>query len=243
MQVHGGLGLTVGHTIGQWRAKVAQLIRDPGRDVKADTDLDSIGLTQAWAQFSIDRPCELVSEVPGAGSQYLALPPGWVDGYSVLTEVEYPARQNPANIVDPKWWTIGRDPVTVTTQRIVLLADTPTASQWVRLTYTGLWPTPDATASTDLIDAVAFEAVAALAASFVEVALASEAARNRRASLPTDYVGSEDRARMLLESSKAHRQIYDSLAGLGGADDAGAAVSRGFDYDPQRGSLFHGLIR
>ncbi len=200
----------------------------------------------------------MATEVAGAASSYLDLPEGWLPGFSSLTDVEFPARQNPPRNLDSLSWRITRDPSDIDVQQI-LLAHTPAVGQYVRLFFTAPWPMPTGATGfdpddpmADLIDDLGFEAVAALAASFCCLSLAGEAGRARWGSLPTDAAGresgSQDRTQRLLTLARAYRDTYDRFIGIGsggdgrGSDDGGSHLpaSGSFDFDPSYGSIFHG---
>lgn len=238
----------MGHTIAEWRAKVLDLVRDASSKDLSTAQAETVGIRPALAQYSVDRPRELVVEQAGTASPYLSLPAGWVSGVSRLVSIEYPARANPPNYLDAQSWSVVRSVANVAVEQI-LLDRTPAASEYVRFRFTGAWPYPSATAVDDLVDDVAYEAVTALAASFCEISLASEAARSRSGALPTDFADGRDRHRSLLEAASRHRAVYDRFLGLateGSGGDGGRAgapsapASGRFDLDPSRLSLFHG---
>lgn len=238
----------MGRTMAAWQSKVSQLLANRGeRDIDNPT-LESVGIRPAFAQFSVDRPHESVVESAGSGSAYVALPAGWIDGLSALRAVEYPARRNPPATLDAASWAIVRDPDDVSVRKLLLNRST-LASQWVRLTFTGPWPVPTSDPDDDVLNDVAFEAVAALAASFCCVHLQAEAARSRAGALASDFSDGRERAQRLNEAAKAYRSLYEAFLGMGKALDAeggqqgggGSAPAWGsYDLDPQFDSLFHG---
>lgn len=235
----------MGHTLDQWQAKVAELVRDASSVDLTASQIVTVGLSPAIAKFSTDRPRTMATEVAGAGSSYFPLPAGWLPGFSSLTGVEFPARQNPPIDLDGQSWRITRDSVDITLQRILLLDRRPAVGQYVRLYFTAPWPTPTATASDDLIDDLAFEAVSALAASFCCVSLAGEAGRGRYGTLPTDTnqgQANSDRVARLRSLAEMYRSSYDSYVGIGtDASGSGHAPASGsLDFDASWTSLFHG---
>ena len=236
----------MGRTITEWRAKVLDLVRDPTSKDLSTTQTETVGIRPAIAQFSVDRPRQLYVEQAGTGSAYLALPAGWVTGISRLVAIEHPARADPPNYLDPQSWRLVRSVADVSVEQI-LVDRTPIASEYVRFSFTGAWPYPTGVAGDDKIDDVAYEAVAALAASFCEISLASEAARSRAGAMPTDFADGRERHRSLVAAADQHRTIYDRFLGLGGGDGAGDGVGASggpasgyFDMDPAYRSLFHG---
>ncbi len=230
----------MGHTIDQWQAKVGELVRDVGSVDLTASQIVTVGLAPAIARYSKDRPRTVAAEVDGAGTSYLDLPEQWAAGFSSLVEVEFPARQNPPTILDTQSWRMTRDPVDIDVQTI-LLAHTPAVGQYVRLFFTAPWPLPTDSADDDSIDDLAFEAVAALAASFCCISLAGEASRSRSAALPSDFSDGRERGRNLVDAAHMYRSSYDSFVGIRAGDDGGEVPASGsFDFDPSRSSLFHG---
>lgn len=235
----------MGHTITQWRDKVEALVRDDSNlDVSSD-QIEAAGLRPAINQYSIDRPRVVVTEAAGTGTAYLALPSGWVDGFSSLRSIEHPARQNPPQMLDGQSWRIVRSTADVTVEQI-LVDRAPSVSEYYRVEFTAPWPYPTSTASDDKIDDVAHEAVAALAAAFVCNSQLVEASRSRRGSIPTQVVSGEDRARSLQTAAKRLEEIYGRFIGLdlndssSGASGAAGPAFGSLDYDPSHDSLFHG---
>jgi hypothetical protein len=239
----------MGHTLDQWVARIQQAVReeDSGGQIEP-TALLEIAIRPALMRYSIDRPLVDVAEVAGAASSYFALPTGWVDGYSELRSVEHPARQNPPIILDSRSWTITRDPSTVTTKKILLYYATPAASEYVRFEYTRPWPMPDtADATVDMVDDIAFEAVAMLAASHALMTLANETARSRMADvLSPDYVDHQQRFTELTGAADRLRQIYEAFLGLSATAAGGVGVrasppaSRSIDFEQYKYTMFHG---
>lgn len=236
----------MGHTLEQWQSQVSGLVRDAGVDLTA-TQVAQVGVVPALNLFSIDRPRDLVVEQTGTGSAYLVLPAGWVAGFSRITTVEFPARQNPPNLLDDQAWQLTRSPSDVTLERILLLEATPSTSQYVRLAFTAPWPTPTSDATVDQVDDVAFHAVCNLAASFCLVHLAAETSRSRMGAMPTNFVDGAQRTRDLRDIAKEYRGVYDRFLGRVNPMDPGNSgpgpVSRPFDFDPAYSSLFHGRRR
>lgn len=234
------------HSIDQWVNKVAHLLRDVGAKDQGHSQIETVGLEPAFAQYSIDRPRVLIREAAGTGSAYLDLPEEWIAEYSTLLGVEYPARQDPPSDLDSQSWRFVRSTADVDVEQL-LLDRSPAAAQFVRLRFTAPWPYPTSDADGDPTSAVAFEAVSALAASFCLVSMAAETSKGRMASLPTNYVDGTERSRSLLEAASRYEGVYDRFMGLKPSNaDSGAAAPAGgpaygsFDLDPSRDSLFHG---
>jgi hypothetical protein len=172
---------------------------------------------------------------------------GWSSGFSRIQAIEHPARNNPPNVLDDQSWRIVRSVADVTVEQ-VLLDRSPSSTEYVRIAFTAPWPTPTETAADDKVDDVGFHAVAHLAASFGCLHLAAEASRDRAGALPTNIVVGRERAQALAAEADRLRSVYNAFLGLvssgvegdGSGGAAAAPVSRRFDYDPGRTTLFHG---
>lgn len=234
----------MGQTIATWRSKVRELIRDAGgiQDL-TDAQIDTVGIKPAVVKYTIDRPRVTYAQAAGAGSAYLSLPAGWLAGFSRVESVEYPANLNPPTLLDAQSWRMVRSVADVAVEQI-LLNQAAATGQTVRVGFTTRWPLPTTDATVDLLDEVAFEAVAALAASKCITALATQAARNRVGALPNDITEDRSRADKLLAAAKSYLATYNAFLGLfelsAGDRAAQAPASRPMDFDPQSGSLFHG---
>lgn len=229
----------MGHTLVEWQDHVGELLLNVGADLSPE-QITTVGIIPALTRFSLDRPYRDLVEVAGDGSAYLDLPAGWVQGFSSVTEVEYPARQDPRQVLDDQAWSLVRSPADVSVRQI-LLDRTPTSAQWVRLTFTRPWPIPTTDVDDDMLNDLSYEAVAALAASKCLVSLASQAARSRAGAMPTDFSDGRERARNLGEAADRYLSAYQSFIGIGSkGENPNAPASGSFDLDPQYGSLFHG---
>lgn len=236
----------------RWVLQVQRVASDAaGVDVDA-VDAELIGIVPALSLFSVDRPRDVVVESAGTGSQYLALPSsasGWVDGFSRVSNIEYPARQVPPVFVDQQRWVVTRDPSDVSVEKLLLLDSTPSSSEYVRVWFSTAWPTPDnADASVDVLGTVEFQAVTHLAASLCLAAEASKAARNRSGALPAQFVDGASKASNLRSAAEAVRAVYLRFIGRdtspsGGGSSSNRPVSQPFDWDPGYDSLFHGRRR
>lgn len=232
----------MGHTLAQWAERVQLHLNDlAGFDIPQIDDVLVAGVRPALAQYSIDRPYEIIVEQTGTGSAYLAMPASWTSGFSTVRAIEYPARQNPPEFLDSKSWMVTRSTADVTAEKI-LLDRTPSTAQYVRITYTTPWPEPTSTASVDKVDDVSFAAVTALAASFLLLHLASRAVRARQGPMSSNYPDGNERGQNLRELADRWRAVYDTYLGRATTTGAGAQgpVSAQMDFDPAYTSLFHG---
>ncbi len=218
----------MGRTAAEWAAKVLSKLNDVGElDVTTD-EVFTIGVQPALAQFSIDRPHSAVVDLTPSG-RYLALPvagDGWVAGWSRITLIEAPAGETPPCRLDQGEWRVTRDPSTPATS-VVLLPAELAAGEQARVFFTTVWPEPTDTAADDEVSTVAFEAVTALAASYVCTALSTTAALGRQGALPTGFVDGTERSRNLLDAAAQLRTLYHTFIGLGTVSGAGGGGAAG----------------
>jgi hypothetical protein len=57
-----------------------------------------------------DHPLQVVIDIPGNGTSDLPLPAGYEDGFSYITQVEYPGGQVPAECLEDFEWQMYRAP-------------------------------------------------------------------------------------------------------------------------------------
>lgn len=235
----------MGHTLDQWNTRVLQWLKDTtGRDVSPPT-VQAVGIEPALSTYTADRPPTRVAEVTGAGADYVAADPAWAEGGVV--SVEYPVGENPPSYLDPADYWVGASAADVDVD-VLYLPTVLVAGAKVRVRYSGSYPLPTSDAAVDVVTDRAFPMVAALAAAYLCRHLATEAARDRAAALPTDFVGGRDRAQQLIAAANALEDIYRRYVGIpstsntgGGEAEAGPAPSHGrIDVNPSAWSLFHG---
>lgn len=90
----------------------------------------------ALAQFSKDRPREIVFDIIGDDSYDYDLPSDWVPGFSVIKDVEYPAGERIPTMLEDEDWEIYK---TTSTRKLRLFHHTPSASETVRIKYTTIY--------------------------------------------------------------------------------------------------------
>jgi len=236
----------MGQTMTTWISDVSEILRDAANQTVTQ-DVVERRVVAALTQYSVDRPRTITTEQPGSGTVYQPLPAtadGWVAGFSRIAAVEHPARQNPPVILNPGDWTIGRDPATVATERLVL-PDTAATTQFVRITFTTTWPTPDTDPATDLVDPVGYHALGHLAASLVLTQRMAGAAGTRQGLMATTAREGDSATDRLMNAAENLRAVYAAYLGvatrpLASVQPAGGPAYASIDYNPSFGSLFHG---
>lgn len=207
-----------------------------------DEEVDE-AIQSAVAEYARHRPDQLTEDVTGDGTSFYPLDGGsavlasWVEGFSVVRRVEYPAAavsasHSPTFLDVDADVTIYRDATPLT--YLWLTRHRPSATETVRVTYTS----PRVlTASADTIEAEDKDALYALATSYALLILGSKMAGTTAKAIganAVDYAGAQGRYKAMAD---AWRERYEAHMGLGGGGGGGAAPktptasSRFVDWD------------
>ena len=104
------------------------------------------GIRNALEQFGRDVPREVIADITGDGTTYdLTLPASYLDGYSGITTIEYPAGERFPILMDSTAWSLYR---TEAALHLRMLAVTPTSGSTVRITFTGMHTIKDLDSAT-----------------------------------------------------------------------------------------------
>lgn len=184
-------------TLGTLRTMVETLLRDEGQHL-ADEDNASIdfAIRAALEQYSHDAPRTIVADVSATGTFDLALPGGYVDGFSAIRSIEYPIGAHVPSLLERGQWVIYRAP----SGPVLRLGFTPSAD--VRVTYTVPHTIDDLdSASETTINPMHTHAFVALATAKALQQLADKFLHEQEATLDADSVdraGKSDQARRLI---------------------------------------------
>lgn len=187
-------------------------------------------LEQARMRFSKDRPRELIADITGSGASSYSLTSvvtGWVNKFSQISKLEYPAgQQNPVYLDTNKW--VVYKPSTVLEQ-LKFFADAPTASQIIRITYT----VPHTfTSATSTIEDNDLELFAMLNAHYAAQAMVSDLLQENRSNLQADTVDFTEKSNsMQALADKLLAKYTDAIKGKTG--DSPAFTTALWDYDMQ----------
>jgi len=213
------------------------------RDISASTsvlmdDVDDAvdtAITQASYEYSRHKPYIGVVDVTGNGTPFYAVSnlTGYVDDWSRVTRIEYPADD-----VDSTHQPLYLDPVsdweeyrTAATRYIFLIARSPSASETIRFWYT-IPHVMDGSVD-DTVENMDRPFVLDLAASYVCLMLAAEAAQSTDPDLPSESAAQSGQSPLDM-AAKRFRQNYERHIGLGDnespAPPASVAVT---DWDPK----------
>ncbi len=157
-------------------------------------------------RYSKDHPLNKVVDVPGNATSDLPLPAGYEDGFSYITQVEYPGGQVPAECLEDFEWSMYRSPDALVVR---LLVDVPAADEVVRMTFTQRHA-PDASTIYPQDE----NAVIDLAASYCFEGLAAIYAQTGDNSIAADMVNYRTKGQEYLALAKAARKRYCAFFGI-----------------------------
>lgn len=208
----------MGHSFDQFQQQRDVALRDAAGKLPAG-DRDAL-LTQAILQrYSKDRPREMVSDLAGDGSAFLALPSSgataFEEGFSILRSIESPIGNVPPSLLLDDDWRIYRTPAGL---KIMLISTTPSAGQLLRATWTARH-LPDASTIGDND----FEAVCDYAAALCYEALAGIYAQTSDPTLAADSVNYRTKSQEYMTLAGALRKRYFSHLGIDPSDTGAAA--------------------
>lgn len=198
-------------------------------------------IVNAVAKYGQDRPVRTVVDVTGQTSPYLpivgsgALLTGWLDGFSSIEKIEYPAAAVGASYT-PTYLTVGDDweyYEAPSIKYIRLKSVTPVAGDILRISY---FIRPVHTSASDTVPAADLDALCDLAAYFGCVALATKAAAASDPMIQADSVNHRDAQLKFKQQADVWLGIYNNKMGIvGGSEGAGsgsrAGASANTDWD------------
>lgn len=112
-------------------ARALALTTDPSQEFTAFQIEDAF--RESLTRYESDVPRLIIEDLAGTGSAYDFALTGWVDRFSAIERVEYPAGRRPALYLEATDWDIYR---TVDTTKLRLQLITPGSTETVRVTYT-----------------------------------------------------------------------------------------------------------
>lgn len=231
-------------------AAVRMRLMDGGADVSlfgyGVEDTVDLAIQRALEEYSRDRPKEFVADVTGNGTPYYSLTAGspvlasWADEFSRITRIEYPAAAVSAThrptFIDPHDYRV--DYRTASGKYLYLLAHVPTASETVRITYTGLRVLTEAS---DTVLTSDKEALLDLATSVAVLILATQAPETVNGNQGVEFNAPEqDASSSLMEVSKMWRDRYLQHIGKGETVVRAAGTIRDWDLPPSRNAYPRG---
>ena len=208
----------------QIKDKVDQTVKDTAAKL-TPIERDNF-IQEAVKAYSKHRPREVVKDITGAGTYDYSIGTNlasWIDDFSIIKSIEYPADQRTPEYVDEDDYLIYRKE---TDLFIRFLADSPTASQKIRVMYTALHILSEALNTVPLGDQ---DALCNLAASLCSQALASFYAQTSDPTIGADSVNYRSKSQEYGSRAKDQKKLYMDHLGLKDGDVAPASVRKAVD--------------
>jgi len=210
-------------TLSDFNARVDTLLLDDAEWVSS-SQIDS-HVAAAARIYSLPRPYEKVDEFAGDGGYDYDLPSDWVQGFSRISQVEYPYDVQFPTIIPKEEWTIFLKIVSSVQTYVLRFLDTkPAAADSVRVTYT-LPHSIEADSSTVYQNDV--EAVSHLATSLCLRAIASKMLQTSSPTIGADAVSYA--AKSSAASTRAKEFYKSYLTALGLDDNVAGTAMKEFD--------------
>lgn len=203
----------------------------------------------AVERYSRDSPDKHIDDVKGDGGKYYELASAlsdWVEGFSRITQIEYPAANIAADetpqYLEPEDW---RDDYEDSTKRYLYLPNhAPAATETMRITYTVpyVWSgNPEATTTPE----GDFHAICYLTASICCQSLAAKYAKISDSTVAADSAAHVTKSAEYARRAEEFRAMYEQHLGLGAEQRVqGAADFVDWDTEPGwpagRQFVFHG---
>lgn len=183
-------------TLIELNAMVDRILQEPETAQISTAEIDAVIQTEAVQLYSKHRPLRKVSDISATSSYDYTINntnfPSWVDGFSYIKNVEYPAGeyQDPKDAKTPfEEFEIYEDS---TTQYLRFTRVTPTSGKTIRSTYFVPHSVPDSGEAT--IKATDIGAFANLASSLCAMAIANYFARTSESTIGADAVAYRDKS-------------------------------------------------
>jgi len=208
----------------QIKDKVDQTVKDMAGSL-GPTERDNF-IQEAVKIYSKHRPREVVKDITGAGTYDYSIATNlasWIEDFSIVKSIEYPADQRDPQYVDEDDTLIYRKESDLF---IRFLLDSPSASQKIRVTYTALHLLSETQCTIPLGDQ---DALCNMAASLCSQALASYYAQTSDSTITADSVDHRSKSQEYNSRAKDQKKLYMDHLGLKDGDVAPASVRKVVD--------------
>lgn len=171
-------------------------------------------ISAALARYSGDLQMLVAVDIAGTGSHDYDLPVAWVDGFSEVSQIEYPVGQVPEALLDKNDYALYLTP---TGTKLRLLYAAPNATESLRITFPVLRTTGD-------INDNDLDAFAALAASICFEMLAGIYVGSTDPTIQADAVNYRSKSGEAAARAKALFKLYKIQMNIPDDDDMPAAA-------------------
>jgi len=186
-------------------------------------------IARAMAEHSKHRPRKVTEDVDGTGAFDYALSElaGWADGFSVVSQVEYPVddTDEDADVLDAADWAVYDKPAG---KYLRFLSGAPQTGETFRVAYTGRHT---CTALACTVAAADIEAVESLAAGYLARMLTAVYALDQDSSLNADSIFNGSKTKRFAELAAAYAAEYNDHMGIQPGKPAPACVTADWDVN------------
>ena len=202
-------------TITAYRTKVGQVIKDTA-SILDTVDIDAF-IAEAVHRYERHRPREMVKNTTGDGNYDYALPSEYIDGFSNIIQIEYPAGERNLATIEDDDWTIYKSEAAI---KLRFLHHTPAATE----TFETLFTTKHkVNSSTDTIVETDFDAVCNLAGALCCESLASYFSQQSDSTIQADAVEHKTRSQEYASRATRLKKLYIEHLGIKEAGGIAAA--------------------
>ncbi len=200
---------------------VKSLVKDDANKL-ADPD-DYLAAIEAilTGRYSADRPLIKVKDYAGNGVAYtFTLPATYIDGFSSIESVEYPAGERPQSFLDAREFLV--DWISETAKALILSETTPATGQTLRVRYSAQRTIESEILLTDR------DAVSKLAAALCYRMLAARYAQTSDPTISADVVNYRTKAQEYTALADKLEKDYHSQVSGDASGEGGPAASSGW---------------
>lgn len=186
-------------------------------------------VASALRHLNRDDPLVKVADITGDDTKTYDLAPiGFTKGLSKITNVEFPAGEDPPiNLVEDDDWREYEDPSKSAGQRIRLLFKTvtPTTTEKIRVTFQSPYTLDDTVPANSDLDETAFGALVHKATALLLRSLSNRFAQTTDPTIAADAVDYAGRASLFAFNAAEHERMYKEMTGLSGDVPASQAMA------------------
>lgn len=187
--------------LAEYHKKILRILHDDAQVLESQDLFASI--VEALAIYSKDRPSRKVADIAGDGGYIYSLPTDWVEEFSQIDAVEFPAGERVPVYLETEGWMAYDDG---TGQKLRLMEHNPQTGQTVRISYTTLYTEK----TVDQIPVSDEEALCALAASICLGAVSRHYAQTTEPTLDADAIDYQNKSREYATQAQEMREIYQT---------------------------------
>ncbi|MBI5789291.1 MAG: hypothetical protein HZA78_10595 [Candidatus Schekmanbacteria bacterium] len=207
-------------SLSEYREKVSRLIQDEAGRL-SNEDIEAF-IAEALSYYSKDAPFYKVADIAGDGGYQYDLPQNWLEGFSGLISVEYPAGRQLPVILESGDYTVYKTPQGL---KLHFYSFSPQIGESIRLNYTTAYTQADI----DSIPLADQDIFCVLAAALCCEALARYYAQTSDTLVEADSVNYRTKSDEYARRTKELISRYHDF--MGKKEDSPRAAGQTLDWD------------